>query len=483
LRPADHSAGRAAIHFFYKFLRISTTTLTAGTGKIAFMKNLILLGCVLPIMGLGGAFFSKDSGTIDWVQQSISADASAAAAGQKHLRDAGPSGLRMLLDRYAPQIAAHRAGAPPDEQWKRIASALDKVGGQYDNYASQLYWYTDLEKAKAAAQASGRPIRSLRLLGRLDEDLSCANSRFFRTTLYPSAEINRILQEQYVLHWESVRPAPRVTIDFGDGRTLQRTITGNSIHYILDSKGHVVDALPGLYSAPVFARELRAAADALKSPGTTAAHTLSTRNRLLNAWAADLAALRIPLPAQPWNEDDLQGRMNDAAWQRIAQLHEGETSFDARVSELMIRKFPSAQIAAPIGISKSAVEIPLLRSMASPTGREDASRQSFPSAQAAAPIAATKRGVEAPMLRSFDNSPRIRSLRRTISLDTVENNYMRRTRILAFIAGPAAENRLSLAAINEWVYSQVFLTPSDDPWLGLAPPDVFSAIDCDGRGN
>ena len=87
------------------------------------------------------------------------------------------------------------------------------------------------------------------------------------------------------------------------------------------------------------------------------------------------------------------------------------------------------------------------------------------------------------MLRGFENSPRVVSLRRAISLDTVENNYMRRTRILAFIAGPAAENGLSLAAINEWVYSQVFLTPSDDPWLGLAPPDVFSAIDCDGQGN
>ena len=87
------------------------------------------------------------------------------------------------------------------------------------------------------------------------------------------------------------------------------------------------------------------------------------------------------------------------------------------------------------------------------------------------------------MLRSFDNSRRIVSLSRSIALDTVENNYMRRTRILAFIAGPAAESGLSLAAINEWVYSQVFLTPSDDPWLGLAPADVFSAIDGDGRVN
>ena len=30
---------------------------------------------------------------------------------------------------------------------------------------------------------------------------------------------------------------PTVTIDFGDGRKLERTLTGNSIHYILDFAG------------------------------------------------------------------------------------------------------------------------------------------------------------------------------------------------------------------------------------------------------
>jgi len=370
---------------------------------------------------------AKSNGPVDWVEQSVSQDAASAAVARTYLRDAGPSGLLMLQQRYAREIAAHQSGAPPDEQWKRIAAALDKVGGQHDNYASGLYWYTDLEKAKAAAQAAGRPILSLRLLGRLDEDLSCANSRFFRTTLYPSAEINRILKDRYVLHWESIRPAPRVTIDFGDGRKLERTITGNSIHYILDSDGNVVDALLGLYSATVFAAELRAAA-------ALDATAVATRSRLLNAWAADLAQLNIKLPR---DESDLEQRTSDATWLRIAQMHEDETTFDARVSQLMVRKFPSAQAAAPIAVSKQAAETPMLR--------------------------------------------RLANLNRTVSLDTVQNNYMRRTKILAFIAGQAKESKLSLTAINNWVYSQVFLTPADDPWLGLAPPDVFSAIEADGR--
>ena len=48
-------------------------------------------------------------------------------------------------------------------------------------YTSQLYWYTDLEAAKAQAKRLGKPILSLRLLGKLTDEFSCANSRFFRT--------------------------------------------------------------------------------------------------------------------------------------------------------------------------------------------------------------------------------------------------------------------------------------------------------------
>ena len=57
-----------------------------------------------------------------------------------------------------------------------------------------------------------------------------------------------------MLHWQSVRPVPTVTIDFGDGRKLERTLTGNSIHYILDSQGRPIDALPGLYGPQAFLR-------------------------------------------------------------------------------------------------------------------------------------------------------------------------------------------------------------------------------------
>ena len=55
-----------------------------------------------------------------------------------------------------------------------------------------------------------------------------------------------------MLPCQSVRPVPKVTIDFGDGRKLERTLTGNSAHYVLDANGRPLDVLPGLYGPQEF---------------------------------------------------------------------------------------------------------------------------------------------------------------------------------------------------------------------------------------
>ena len=176
----------------------------------------------------------------------------------EELRALGPAGLEALRTQYADEINAHIANptAAPNDQWQRITAALDAVAQQKNSYIAGLYWYTDLDAAKKASQALGKPILSLRLLGKLTDEFSCANSRFFRTVLYSNDEVSSVLRDRFVLHWRSVRPVPTVTIDFGDGRKLERTLTGNSIHYILDSQARPLDALPGLYGPKAFLRGL-----------------------------------------------------------------------------------------------------------------------------------------------------------------------------------------------------------------------------------
>ena len=147
-----------------------------------------------------------------------------------------------------------RRSLPTTEQ----AAAIDREAAQKDAFKSGLFWYTDLSEAVTAAKANNKPILSLRLLGRLDEEMSCANSRFFRKTLYVDPAVIKVMKEQYILHWESVRPVPIITIDYGNGTKVSRTLTGNSIHYLLSPKGDLIDGLPGLIDAPTFERETKA---------------------------------------------------------------------------------------------------------------------------------------------------------------------------------------------------------------------------------
>lgn len=170
------------------------------------------------------------------------------------LRRQGPAGLDMLLEAAAPQITGLKQNKIrlDAEECTQLRASLDAVARQRDAWASGLYWFTELDAAKAEAAKTGKPILSLRLLGNLDEEYSCANSRFFRTILYANTAVSAHLRTHFVLHWKSVRPAPLLTIDMGDGRRIKRTITGNSIHYLLDADGQVLDAFPGIYSSAAF---------------------------------------------------------------------------------------------------------------------------------------------------------------------------------------------------------------------------------------
>src|SRR5918912_4213399 len=150
------------------------------------------------VFSLAGAVYAN-SEVETLARQAVSENPAEAGPAIARLRQMGPEGLRILFEVYADEIKRHTleegataAATQKDAAWQRLSAALDAVGQQRNVYLSRLYWYTDFEEARAAAQKSGKPILSLRLLGRLDEELSCANSRFFRTALYSNAEISRL---------------------------------------------------------------------------------------------------------------------------------------------------------------------------------------------------------------------------------------------------------------------------------------------------
>ncbi|WP_375495345.1 hypothetical protein [uncultured Nostoc sp.] len=387
------------------------------------------------------------------------------------LRKQGPTGLQVFLKSHANNLNSDSSGTVLPSPVLRVA--LDELCQQRDCYASRLYWYTDIEQAKAAARTSGKPILSLRLLGRLDQDLSCANSRFFRVALYPNVEISKLLQDRFILHWQSVRPVPKVTIDFGDGRKLERTITGNSIHYILDASGRPIDAIPGLYSPKEFLRQLQQAEIAVKSyskltPSDRESFLRKYHSERLNSiqaqWVADLSRLGIQSPP------------------KLVEIPKNPS------------QPPTAAIASSLAVSKMRVETPMLSALQSDAERNQNALAEITDQKVwdkiaqlyAADVKLDQNSISLIRAKKSqsantqeDNLPIIvKKFEATMALDTVRNEYMLHSQIHQwFIQGRQTR---SVEALNDKVYAQLFLTPSSDPWLGLFPSDSYSAIDNDG---
>lgn len=444
------------------------------------MGTLLVLS--LSSVALAGGLDGKEVSTIAFGEPS---DAEAAIL---RLREAGPAGLEGLLakkkeiEEHARRTALTIPTPAEAAIISRLNDAVDRVGGAKYCTASRLYWYTDLEQAKAVAQHCGKPILTLRMLGNLSDEFSCANSRFFRTTLYSNEEIAKTLRERFVLHWRSVRPVPKVTIDFGDGRKLERTLTGNSVHYILMPDGQVVDAIPGLYGPKAFLKHI--------SRGETLVRLLADASaERRNAMLSDFHKQQAEEVAKAWQAD----------WER-AQLSMSNVRAAAAIEPTAATQreqaaAPRAEAAARVTAAKGEVEAPVFAavnltkmapedlqdekiwSVIASFHNDDAKldeasrkvmREQKPLAAAAGRLALTKRRVEDPMLRLFA------AFETSIALDTVKNEYQFHRKIHEWLA--AAGYRPDVEALNEKVYAELFLTPSSDPWLGLAPADVYTAL-------
>jgi hypothetical protein len=238
-----------------------------------------------------------------------------------------------------------------------------------------------------------------------------------------------------------VRPVPIVTIDFGDGRTLRRTVTGNSAHYVLTPDGQPLDAIPGLYGPQPFMRLLNNASELASSVAKAGSEQARTRlitafhrrrgDSLDRAWQRDMTQLNGSKEATTIAVSS-PAEASEELWNRVATLHASSATLDDASRRLIESQHPTAMAAMERAMTKSVSERPLTV-----------------------------------MLRGLQDS---------IALDTVRNEYLLHRQIHAwFVAGEIFQ----LNGFNERVYAELFLTPSSDPWLGLLPAS-YSGLEHDG---
>lgn len=425
------------------------------------MKFRFTLLSVIAVVIFTGIVFGSSNSVSILAEQAVTGNEAESAEAIRKLREMGPEGLNGLFNTYAADIKTYRETGRETENWKKIAAALDTVAMQKDAYAAQLYWYTDLEEAKRVAHAADKPILSLRLLGNLNEEFSCANSRLFRSLLYSNTEVSNYLRENYILHWKSVRPAPRITIDFGDGRKIERTITGNSIHYLLDDDGQIIDALPGLYSPKAFMIYLTQARQVNNAIGGKARSV------------QDLALMRY----------------RKLCFDRIREKRErvGRQAKVTPKNPMVVGT--DAFSAAPRAMAKMMAtdEISLLRvydnfSIFAPQF-DFSDWEKLAAIYSPAPVldeastAFVRRQTSKTGLTDAEFGKMFTKLRGFVGLDTTRNDFLYHMQLYSWLNDARTGD---LEAFNARVYADIFKTPNSDKWLGLYSTDIYTALDGNG---
>lgn len=362
-----------------------------------------------------------------------------------------------LADRFVVQNDAERAA------WKRvqaISETIDAVAGAKYSHVSGLYWYTDEEQARRVAQEQGKPILALRLLGSLDEELSCANSRYFRILLYPDESIRRLLHDKFVLTWTSVRSVPTITIDLGNGRSVKRTITGNSVHYVMLPDGQVVDCFPGLYGPKPFVERLEGAhaaahqaINSCDSAAVLADYRQFQLEKIEQDWWNDVEKYEALCrePRKPASRDYVGSPPAPLPdfWRTIGDLHP-EYAELSKVSEDLVKH------EAVVGLYNEIY------------GSWTEERIATKYGDRIVPVMAwVKGGDEATM------GMLLRCVTPALKSDTVYNEYFGRHWALRILVD--APN-LAVNKLNVHVYTSIFGYSPDDPWAGLTRLESLTGL-------
>lgn len=422
-----------------------------------------------------------------------------------------PERLQQLLAQYD-------AAQLDDAKRVQLELAVDAEAGQRYATVSRLFWYTDIDAAKAAAKATRKPILSLRMLGELTNDLSCANSRFFRTALYADPVVSAYLRSHYILHWSTERAIPTVTIDMGDGRKIVRTTTGNGAHYILDDNGTPIDALPGLYAPTQFVAGLKAAeALALQlrtmAPKQRIAAISSYHQRASAAidasWQKRNAIAAVDSRGRIATDEDVQRYIDRAQSATMAKAYVevpdlqtiqlGPTPASIRASADDWRLIGQAmfgygtvQTIAKAGDAPARGYLDTSFRMADAAtdakARTAAGWKSGPTTILSAPARqlflrlrhALPTGAAVPGKESDELA--IKTFEALIVADTAQNEFKlhRQVHTLFERAYADSANVPSFADINSRVYAAIFATPPSDPWMGLVQPEAFTGLPGDG---
>lgn len=261
------------------------------------------------------------------------------------------------------------------------------------------------------------------------------------------------MNDSFVCAWESVRPVPRVEIDFGDGHRMTRTLNGNVITFLCTPDGKVFDVLPGVYSAEGYLAGLKRALDLFASMYAGESYAVGHDPRY--RWSV--------------NEEGLAAyhRLASEGVERIPVMRDGRVEADAGemryASKAMVEEpikvlmagrldTPEARFATGgpenhdlgerLAVSKKEIELPVKRAI---------SRE--------LEVVAAKTAIEQPVKLAISNEAD-----GLLAMDTRINERLRAEQLHAMLSTAPL---LAPADLSMRIYEEVLHVAVSDPHLGL----------------
>jgi hypothetical protein len=256
------------------------------------------------------------------------------------------------------------------------------------------------------------------------------------------------LQQNFVLSWENVREPAKVTIDFGGGKVLNRTLAGNTAFYLTTSDGTVVDVFPGVYTPADFRRVLEPAMETVQT-----AEALKGRDRENAIREAHIAAFYKAFTTES------------------ARISTSKMRVESPLLDALAAAGPVAPPSIETTASKSVVEAPILRGMGSlsakaldPANTLDfegfASRLVDISKEPLSTQEVRKRFALDPKLSEEERQARI------LQLDSQTNVRAVRPAVHLMFRDALKGNKTP-QDLTRIVYGQLLHIDIDDPYLGL----------------
>jgi hypothetical protein len=278
-------------------------------------------------------------------------------------------------------------------------------------------------------------------------------------------EASRFIQENSVPCWEMVRAVPKVTIDFGEGRVIDRTLQGNTVMYVCLPDGRPVDAYPGVYTGPALLKGLQETMTLLQQGDGLQVNPAEVQewHRARIAAAIDQEVRRITL-SKAFVESPLLHALGISRQEASARLMPPAPNGEAAVAVAPV----------PPGEPVRSASVP-------PAPREATAREPDPVTDPHAALArlsakiedVSKQPATVEQLRARHvNTPGKPGLtpeeigRKAVQLDSDANLRLVRPAVHLLFAGYT--DLPELAGCRDTIYRQILRVPIDDPYLGLA---------------